>query len=322
MFPSSTSGRRLVASSNFTLRLILCATHDSHSSLRHLRGLASSIIRFFIWPFLDYRNFLKFGSLGSAVDRSLFYPRAVLTSEQTEIFDWFPACDKVVDPTANLNSFFYPICRNVKFPPPSDIEINMMPFILGNSNSIPKEYHGYLSLIELASNNQDDNMGEVCYLTIQEGWVEAGNCQRRLGLHVEATQPVHTAKINRWYWGEGALICKSLVGGIIHGSTVSETCELWDAQVSDPVAVGPLGSLEHLRGSLGPGYKQPANELVWFTDMTPHEALPVFTRSYRQYFRLVFSKVSVWYSRHNTRNPLGIKPPDNVIISDQDKFEE
>eukprot|EP01060_Flectonema_neradi_P000416 TRINITY_DN1026_c0_g1_i14.p1 TRINITY_DN1026_c0_g1~~TRINITY_DN1026_c0_g1_i14.p1 ORF type:complete len:203 (+),score=43.14 TRINITY_DN1026_c0_g1_i14:383-991(+) len=33
------------------------------------------------------------------------------------------------------------------FPPPTDININMMPFVFGDKNSIPSEYHGYLPLM-------------------------------------------------------------------------------------------------------------------------------------------------------------------------------
>ena len=60
--------------------------------------------------------------------------------------------------------------------------------------------------------------------------------------------------------------------------------------------------------------------MVWITDCTPHESLPLPAGKSRQYFRLVTSDVSVWYADHSTPNPLGIVPPDNVKIVHGNKF--
>merc|ERR1712025_436948 len=94
-------------------------------------------------------------------------------------------------------------------------------------------------------------------------------------------------------------------------STVDDTCEVFNAKVADP---GALGDVEHLRPWLerGSGHLMAAGELMWITDQTPHEAYPVHETVYRQYFRLVTSEVSEWYSQHNTANPLGVKPDGRV----------
>ena len=63
-----------------------------------------------------------------------------------------------------------------------------------------------------------------------------------------------------------------------------------------------------------------ANELIWMTDTTPHESLPLEPGTYRQYFRLVTSDVSVWYAKHSTPNPKGIKPGSGVRVIYEDKF--
>ena len=44
------------------------------------------------------------------------------------------------------------------------------------------------------------------------------------------------------------------------------------------------------------------------SDVTPHESVPFAEAAHRQYFRVVTSSVSVWYSKHSTANPLGITP--------------
>ena len=62
--------------------------------------------------------------------------------------------------------------------------------------------------------------------------------------------------------------------------------------------------------------------MVWITDCTPHESLPLPAGKSRQYFRLVTSDVSVWYADHSTPNPLGIVPPENVKIVSGNKFDE
>ena len=65
-----------------------------------------------------------------------------------------------------------------------------------------------------------------------------------------------------------------------------------------------------------------SGEMVWITDCTPHESLPLPAGKSRQYFRLVTSDVSVWYADHSTPNPLGIVPPENVKIVSGNKFDE
>lgn len=71
---------------------------------------------------------------------------------------------------------------------------------------------------------------------------------------------------------------------------------------------------------------------MWMTDKTPHEALPVNKRGmegscmvfasltcccwpvHRQFFRVVTSKVNVWYSEHNTPNKLVALPPEVQLV--------
>jgi hypothetical protein len=115
-------------------------------------------------------------------------------------------------------------------------------------------------------------------------------------------------------------------GGIFMASNISNSCTVWNAEV-EPSHIGKLGSLEHLRPLLGKGASVAAGELIWITDRTPHESLPLpastdcvlcESPSYRlcdvienceptinilcfakvgtsrQYFRLVTSNVSAW----------------------------
>ena len=87
-----------------------------------------------------------------------------------------------------------------EFPPPKDININMMPFILSydfKDSKLPKYLEPYWKFIERCSrpekekinsmwfNRDSSQLGKVCYLTIQESMVETLKSQRRPGLHVD-----------------------------------------------------------------------------------------------------------------------------------------
>ena len=80
------------------------------------------------------------------------------------------------------------------------------------------------------------------------------------------------------------------------------------------------GDCEHLRDVLGPGYYLEAGELIWMTDATPHESVPLPRGTARSYFRLVTADVGVWWAQHSTPNPLGTPPA--CPIREDNKFEQ
>jgi hypothetical protein len=222
--------------------------------------------------------------------------------------------------------FFQLSRRQVMFPPPTGININMMPIRLGDPSSIPEQCHGYLPIIELCAIMPFDRM-KIGYLTIQEGLVTEGTTQRRPGLHTDRhTSVLPNAAVCELAEGEGIFPgeTRPLVfhwggrkGGIYLASSVENSTRVWNAFVKKP---GLLGDCEYLRPYLGQGTLVPERGLVWMTDGTPHEALPLTTTQYRQFFRLVTSKVDVWYAPYSTPNPLGIQPPPSVIVVDTNKF--
>merc|ERR1719317_650071 len=62
------------------------------------------------------------------------------------------------------------------------------------------------------------------------------------------------------------------------------------------------------------------NHLYWLTERTPHECLPLTRRTFRQFFRVVSSDVSIWFECSSTKNPLGITPPSTTHVHRKDKF--
>jgi len=60
-----------------------------------------------------------------------------------------------------------------------------------------------------------------------------------------------------------------------------------------------------------------ANELIWMTDRTPHESVPLEIAQPRQFFRLVTGGIDTWYAAHSTANPLGVEPEATVVGFDK-----
>ena len=88
--------------------------------------------------------------------------------------------------------------KSVTFPPPTDININMMPFVMADSFEecqLPDFLEPYWPFIEQCSSREavkdytmfhkTSDKGKICYLTVQESFVESGQSQRRPGLHVD-----------------------------------------------------------------------------------------------------------------------------------------
>lgn len=72
--------------------------------------------------------------------------------------------------------------NQIEFPKFSGININMMPFIFGDTESIPNSMASYWDIINECNFEKD----AVCYLTITETMVRKSETQRRGGIHVES----------------------------------------------------------------------------------------------------------------------------------------
>lgn len=188
----------------------------------------------------------------------------------------------------------------VRFPDPSGIACSMMPFIMGDIESIPATFRGYAGLLK-ACKVEREQLGRIGYLSVQESRVtEKHRTQRKPGIHTE--------KHSGAGWGAGNT--DPIRDGIYMASTVAASCRAWDCVVEP----GVMGDCEHLRADLekrGPVTLLP-NTLYWLTDSTPHEPLPMEPRTFRQWFRLVTHKVDLWYARYSTANPLGIVAPCEI----------
>lgn len=228
----------------------------------------------------------------------------------------------------------------VHFPQPSDININMMPFVMARSfkeSQLERHLQEYWDEI-ISQCITHKELGKIGYLTIHESYVEKGNSQRRPGIHTESPGllllqggkgRLHTTS-KFFGWGHGLVTTRQeLQGGIYMVSNVPNSCKVWNCKIlppednCSPDAVGEHGNIEHLRSFINAKSEMmQANTMYWITDRTPHEALPLVKQTYRQYVRVVTSQVSYWYEDHSTKNPLGVLPdPKITTIVKGSKFD-
>jgi len=93
-------------------------------------------------------------------------------------------------------------------------------------------------------------------------------------------------------------------------NTVTGTCRVWDEYIEE---TGELGDCSHLDLNPEDAIVLQSNSIYWIHDRTPHESLACPYNTPRQFFRLVTNNTSLWYSEHNTPNPLGVKPDCEVV---------
>ena len=195
--------------------------------------------------------------------------------------------------------------HKIRFPEPTGININMMPFIMDTENFEKCQLPGYLDkywkcLIQKCPLGFDE-LGKIGYLTIQESHVNKGETQRRPGIHTERPgivkfqrrQELQNTKsfstetsekdltvsengesslsFSTYGWGFGERIIEEakLEGGIYMASNASDSCKLYNCEIMNDTLIGELGDIEHLREFMPKGEVIEKDTLYWFTDRTP-----------------------------------------------------
>ncbi|ETV98553.1 hypothetical protein H310_08677 [Aphanomyces invadans] len=209
--------------------------------------------------------------------------------------------------------------RKVTFPPrwgrggkETPLRIIMMPFVMGDATSLPPSCRRYQTIIETCLRaSTSDERGKVGYITIHEGNVEAGTSQLRTGLCIETGGGSGTlAESDERSLGWSTH--HRLYGGIFVASSVANSFAVCDAVLQDTTEFArACGDAEHLRPALAKRGVIPQHvdrsELIWMTDRTPHESLPLAATAFHQFFSLTTSGVLCWDADRWTPNPLGIQ---------------
>ena len=163
------------------------------------------------------------------------------------------------------------------------LNVNMMPFLVKDEDSLPAYCRQYYPLIEkccrLVSFSRDfsnrPQKGLIGYLTIDERPTPPGASQRRGRLHVESPgiMPLIESNVNlsqapyaietapnvfvpgaEHHWGGGMMMRRECVqGGIFMASNVAGTTAVWNCHINDEEGefIGVHGDIEHLREALG-----------------------------------------------------------------------
>ena len=315
---------------NPVLKIILQGVYDAESILSYLRGTPHIVKK--IWLILTsfYISHIKL-PINTIKDRARHgYFREGVTLKNEVLIPEFTFLEKVVS-------------RDSLLPSPTDININMMPYVYGGwefqDYKLPDYLIPYFPLIKSCrpGSSFDESVGQIYYLTIQEGWVEPNKTQRRPGIHTDNPGPValkYADKLTpqsegkgsstfRWYehhWGRGVIVQKQKYeGGIYMTSSVPNSWCVWNCKIERDSESGTEimwqhDSCEHLREFLPENRKimMEPNVLYWITDRTPHESQPVKERTYRQFFRVVTENVSLWFADHSTPNPCGVLPDSSI----------
>lgn len=202
------------------------------------------------------------------------------------------------------------IINQIQFPEFTGIKCNMMPFIQGDSSSLPEIYRPYSKII-------DENFlefGEIGLLTIDESFVEQGKSQRgynaanmNRNVHIEVGR---NERGNRWGSGSGSV---NTWGGrydtvldddtmVLIANNVSDTCRVWDTKEFAFTENGDLSEYIDKYPEEN-GILLKSGEVAKISIFTPHECINQSHSSHRQFFRIIGKGVTGRES-YFTVNPL------------------
>lgn len=183
--------------------------------------------------------------------------------------------------------------KTITFPRFSGLRCLMMPYIQGESKSVPKEYAPYASIIDDVFISQ----GDIGYLTIDESTVLAGKPHR--GDRAKFARALHTeagripGKCYKWGgggWGVGHHVELDRDVRIILANNLDDSCAIWDAEHEETSLDGDIGHVADQYPYTTARFLK-AGEVHEIGILTPHESLPVKQDFQRQFLRIVSSGV-------------------------------
>lgn len=196
------------------------------------------------------------------------------------------------------------IVGQIEFPAFSGLRCLMMPYIQGDPDSVPKEYHAYADIIASAVLQA----GDVGFLTIDESVAHAGTPHRGKraktprALHTEAGLRPDLVAVWGGGWGSSAEVTLDAGVGILLANNLDDSCAVWDAWHPDTSRDGDIGHVAE-QYPLSKAALMKAGELRRIGIFTPHESLPVKQTVQRQFLRIVSSGVH-GREPYFTKNPV------------------
>jgi hypothetical protein len=206
----------------------------------------------------------------------------------------------------------------IEFPKFSGVRCLMMPYVQGDPASVPDEYEAYRDIISSVF----IKCGDIGFLTIDESLAVAGKPHRGArsryarALHTEAgilrgvyawggSTPTYGwggERIYKWgdatpepvfrwgggspSWGGRRAVTLDRDVRILIGSSVAESCAVWNAEHADTSEDGDIGHVADLY-PYRDAHLLAAGEVCEIGILTPHESLPVKVDTHRQFLRIV-----------------------------------
>ncbi|MEB3330794.1 MAG: hypothetical protein VKQ33_16335, partial [Candidatus Sericytochromatia bacterium] len=175
----------------------------------------------------------------------------------------------------------------VQLPAFSGTRIMMMPFLLEDGSSIPADLFPWREFVGQLTKKAGAPEQGVAYLTIDEALIQAGETQRRPGLHVDGIGP--DGREGGWGGGGGWG-----TNGMIVAASVA-CCNVFAGDFQG--YPGPNGDCAHLADECDS--KQAvlleANQAYWLGPMTVHEVFPMKETVKRQFVRISMPSNAPWY---------------------------
>ncbi len=194
----------------------------------------------------------------------------------------------------------------ITFPVYSGIRCLMMPYIQGDSKSVPDTFRPYKDIIESVFIKK----GDVGFLTIDESMAVAGKPHR--GSRARFERALHT-EVGRapgqiYCWGGGGWgkpspeplptpqpkprhrVTLDRETKILLANNLDNSCAVWDAEHEDTSIDGDLGH-EAAKYPYDAATFLKAGEVHEIGILTPHESLPVQSNFDRQFLRIISSGV-------------------------------
>tara|TARA_R110000796_G_scaffold59568_4_gene137423 strand:+ start:1119 stop:1733 length:615 start_codon:yes stop_codon:yes gene_type:complete len=184
------------------------------------------------------------------------------------------------------------ITNVIEFPKPQGLKCNMMPFIQGDSSSLPKEFESYSKVI----NDNFLEKGEIGFLTIDESFVNVGQSQRGYNSKgIDRNVHIEVGRVNsKNRWGSGG---GSSWGGkdntllddttqVLIANNISNSCRYWDVIEKSYTKDGDLSEyIDKYPKHTGKLMKK--GEVAKISIFTPHECVSQKESADRQFFRIV-----------------------------------
>ena len=183
----------------------------------------------------------------------------------------------------------------------------MMPYIQGDSSSVPQEFSaGYERILNEVY--FDGEKGKVGYLTIDESHVSKDKAHRAAhsafdrACHTEAGRVKHNF-VWGFTWGSRMNVTLDADTKVMIANNIDRSCAIWDAEHKETTANGDLGHLADSEYPFENAIFMSPGELWQMGIFTPHESLKVSQSADRQFLRIISNGVH-GREDHFTINPL------------------